>query len=849
MWRVAARSILARWPRLVLTAIAIVASTAFLSGTFIYRDTVQGSFDALFARLFERVDSYVQSPNTVEVALGFERRDRLPAGIVDAVRGVPGVADAQPFVQGDAAVIAKDGRPLERTAAPTFGGTINGGRLSVWRVVAGRAPGEGAEVALERATAADAGYVLGDRVTINAEGGSRAFTLVGIVEYNRVASPGNATWALFAERTAQAFVAKPGFVDAVLVAGDGSVTPEVLTGRINAVVARPGAGGMAVAEALTRQQITAQSQDEISRALGFVGLFLTIFSIIALAVGAFVIYNIFSITAAQRQRETALLRALGASRRQVTVALLIEAGVVGLVGSVVGFVAGIGLALAIRAVLDAIDFTLPARSLAVTGSTVVVTVAAGLLTALVAGLAPAVSAGRIPPVAAMTEVAVERLTRRRARLAAVGTLLAVGVALIVGVISGTDARWLGVAVAAVFAALVLAGPMLARPIAGVLGAPVQRLTGVTGTMARGNVQRHPRRTARTAAPVLIGVALVTGATVFAASVDAQIRRSIGRTFLGEYVINSTQGGAVSFNPAFIDQLNTIPEVGVATGIGFAAVAFADGSPAFGQLLDPQTAGQLLDYDFVAGSFADLDPRGILVSAGEAQRKHLQVGSTVEIRLDTRIVTLTVRGIYRASRLAQARVYHRDLLRGTGVPDVRGAVVMTRAPGVSDARFREVVGAAAQRYGIGQLQNRDEFIAGRAGIVNRSLTFVYGLLAFSVVIAVFGIVLTLLLAVYERRREIGLLRAVGMTRRQVRATVRWESVITSVYGAAVGVVMGLVLGYVIIVALRDQGLTTYSVPVGRIVTILAVAFVVGVAAAVIPARRATRLDLLAAIGTE
>lgn len=849
MWRVALRSILGRWPRLLMTALAIVASTAFLSGTFIYRDTVQRSFDALFAELFERVDSYVQSPNTVEVALGFERRDRLPAAVVARVAAVPGVADAQPFVQGDAAVIAKNGEPLERPTSPTFGGTINHGDLSVWRVTAGRAPAAGDEVALEAQTAGDAGYVLGDEVKVNAEGGSRSFTLVGLVRYNDIASPGNASWALFDDETAQQFVAKPGFIDAVLVRGDGTLSGEELTARINAAVGVPNSDGVADAQALTRQGIVEQSQDEVQRALGFVGLFLTIFSVIALAVGAFVIYNIFSITAAQRQRETALLRAVGASRRQVTWAMLTEAGVVGLIGSLLGLIGGVGLALGIRALLNALDFSLPASGLEVTGSTVAVTVLAGSVTALLAGLAPALASGRVPPIAALGDVAFERVSRFRLRLVLAVLVAGAGIALIGAVLGGADGRLLGVALAAVFAGLLLAGPILANPIARVLGAPVQRATGVTGAMARGNVQRNPKRTARTAAPVLIGVALVTAASVFAASIAAQIRETVGQTFLGDYVVNSTKGSAVSFNPSFVDDLNRLPEVGTATGLGFASVEFADGKAAFGQLLDPQTAGPLLNYDFISGSFAALDPNGILVSEGEATRRHLALGSTVDVRVQSRIVHLVVRGIYRTSRIGQARVYHRDLLRGTGVDDTRGVVVLTRAPGVSDARFREVVGAAAKDYGIGELQNRDEFIASRADIVDQSLTFIYGLLAFSVVIAAFGIVLTLLLAVYERRREIGLLRAVGMTRRQVRATVRWESVITSVYGAVVGVVMGLVLGYVVILSLRDEGLRTYSIPGGRIGLILAVSFVVGVGAAIIPARRATKLDILAAIASE
>jgi len=316
--RLALRSVLARWGRLVLTALAIVASTAFLSGTFMFRDTIERTFDALFADVFERVDAYVQSSNTVEGFFGFERRDRLPAGVVDQVQAVPGVADAQAFVQGDAVVIAKDGDPLERPTAPTFGGTVNEGELSVWRLAEGRLPEGSGEVALDSITAGDAGYVLGDVVKVNAEGGSRDFALVGIVEYDDIISPSNATWALFDAATAEEFVAKPGFVDAVLVLGDGSVSDAVLVQRITDAL------DPAVSETLTSAEITEQTQTEVERSLSFVTLFLAIFSFIALGVGSFVIYNVFSITAAQRQRENALLRALGAVEDEVETLALVQ---------------------------------------------------------------------------------------------------------------------------------------------------------------------------------------------------------------------------------------------------------------------------------------------------------------------------------------------------------------------------------------------------------------------------------------------------------------------------------------------------------------------------------------------
>ncbi len=844
MFRLAMRSVVARWPRLVLTALAIVASTSFLSGTFIFRDTIERTFDALFADVYERVDGFVQSSNSVENLFGLERRDRLPSSIIAEIEAVPGVADAQASIQGDAVVISKDGKPIERPTAPTFGAAINEGDLSVWRVAEGRLPIGGDEVVLERLTADDGGFVLGDDVKVNADNGSRTFTLVGIVEYDDIIAPGNATWALFDEPTAEEFIAKPGFVDAVLVLADPSVGAEQMVQNLRDALDPD------VAETLTSAEITEQTQTEIETSLSFLTIFLAIFSFIALGVGMFVIYNVFSITAAQRQRENALLRALGASRRQITWAMLLESLAIGLFGSLAGLLGGVGLASGIKWVLNAFDFDIPARGLAVEMRTVVITLVAGTLATLLAALGPAVGAGRVPPVAAMSDAVLERVGSVRRRVAAAVISGVVGVAAIVVVIAGGDAVLLAVGVVGLFAALLLLGPVMAKPIARVIGAPVQRMRGVTGTMARGNVQRNPRRTARTAAPVLIGVALVTGASVFAASIKEQIRDVVGSTFIGDYVVNSTNGGSVSFGQEFVDRLNEVPEVGVASGLGFAfGVADAEGNSAVGAVINPVTADGLVNLLFVQGAMADLTPSGVLLSEGEAKNEELGLGDLLVLRVDGELLPLTVQGIYERSEFIPARTYHRDTFVGTGVATPAGVVSLTRADGVTDQQFRAAVDVVVADYGIGELQDKDQFINSRADIVDRSLGFIYGLLLLSIMIATFGIVITLLLAVYERRRETGLLRAVGMTRAQVRSTVRWESVITSLYGAAVGVLMGLVLGYVIIIALRDQGFDTYTIPVGNILWIMLLAFLAGVVAAVVPAWRATRLGILRAIAAD
>ena len=845
MFRLVIRNITARFGRIVLTASAIIVSTAFLSGTFIFRDTLARSFDALFAQTFENVDVYVQSTNSTEAVFGIERRDPTNFEAVAIARSVPGVIDAQASVEDDAIVIAKDGEPIKRPSFAASGGTINSGALSVWRMVEGRRPSGPGEVVLDTQTAEDGDYSIGDVVKVNASG-SREFTLVGTAEYNDISTPGDATWALFDDETAMDFVSKPGYIDAVLVQGDGTLGDEALAARLQA--AFDAAQGPGVSEALTGAEVIEQSKTELQKGLGFFTIFLSIFSFIALGVGCFVIYNVFSITTAQRRRENALLRAIGASRRQVTRSLLLEALAVGILGSVSGLFAGAALAIGIQKGLDAFGFGIPSRELSVTLATVAITLVAGIVTTMIAATVPALAAGRIPPVAAMSESEYERVRSMRGRIVAATVFVVVGIGSIAAVLLGADSILLGAAVVAVFVGVLLLGPVMANPISRVLGAPLQKLRGITGSIACGNVQRNPRRTARTAAPVLIGVALVAGATVFAASLKAQLRETIGELFIGDYVINSSNGGPVSFGPDIVDSLNALPEVGGASGLGFAAMTGTDGKGITVRAIDSEFATGLLDLRFLDGSFDDLTSDGMLISEGEAKRSGFGVGSTFEVRIADITKTVAVQGVYELSEFAGARVVDNSFFDGTAENNTLGFVVIDNAPGVSDSEFRTAVDRVIDDYGIGELQDRDQFIDGRSDIIDRSLSFIYGLLGLSVIIAVFGIVLTMLLAVYERRREIGLLRAIGMTRAQVRSTVRWESVLTSLYGAIVGVVLGIVLGYIVIVSLRDEGLTTYTVPVTAIVVIVLLAFVIGVVAAVIPAWSATRRKILESIST-
>ena len=845
MLRIALKGILGRKARLVLTSLAVILGTAFLSGTAVFSATLNRTFDNLFSDVFRNVDSYVRSTQVIEADFGAEERQRIPAELIATIEAVPGVGDVQGDIQAFARIIGKDGQPLgsEGAGPPTFGSVGEEFKGALWTISEGKFPSNSTEVALDEASAKAGNYIVGDTVKVVAQAGSREFTLVGIAGYGDVRSPGGATFALFDLATAQEFLAKPGFVDAILISGDGSASDEELAKAINAVIP-----SSYKTETLTGAEITKETQDQIGSALSFFSILLSTFSYIALGVGSFVIYNVFSISAAQRQRENALLRAIGASKKQVTRALMIESVVVGLFGSTIGLFAGIGLSKALSALLKAASIDLPSGDLVVPSSAIVNTIIVGLIVTVASAWLPARRAGRVPPLAAMRETAIEvvALTRRRTIFGLV--LIALGAASIIAVTNGVSNTWLGLGILFVFSGTITLGPVIARPVALLLGKPAEKFRGVTGTMARQNSARNPKRTSRTASPVLIGVALVTAVAALAASISSQIDGVFTQQFKGDYAINTNARGFGGLSPSLADDINTLPEVERATGIGLLTVKI-DGKGQYLTTINPATVEGVFDIGLTSGTYADLTPETIFVSQQYAENNDAKLGDTIAVTLaDAQVKSLSIAGIYEFDELAGKYTVSRDLTKDTTVITFDLGVYIKIKDGVSQESARTALQAAVDKYGQGTLLSKREYIDSQSGQINQLLGLIYGLLFLSVIIAVVGIIITLLLSVFERQREIGLLRAVGMTKSQVRTTVRWESVITSLLGAVVGIVLGVGLGWVIVYALRDQGLSAFSVPVGTTVSILIMAFVIGVLAAVYPAWRATRVNLLAAITT-
>ncbi|MEY2581203.1 MAG: putative transport system permease protein [Ilumatobacteraceae bacterium] len=846
MFKLALKGILARKGRLLLTSLAVIMGTSFLAGTFIFSDTLSKSFKDLFATVFEGTDAYVRSSVVIEGDFGAEDRQRIPDSLTAEVAKVPGVKSAASSVLGFARVIAKDGKPVgtEGNGPPNFGSSIAAEGEAFWKISDGRLPANDGEVALDSSTADKAKYKLGDTVKVVAQGGSRQFTLVGIARYGDVSSPGGATFALFDLATAQSYVGKPGFIDAVVVKSDGSLSDAALADKIQASLPAD-----SKTETLTGAEITKENQDSIEKGLSFFTIFLRVFSFIAMGIACFVIYNVFSITAAQRQRENALLRAVGANRGQISRAMLLESVVVGIVGSLLGLVAGFGVSTALKSFLSALGAEFPSTTLQLLPRTVVLVIVLGTLVTVLSAILPALRGGRVSPLAAMRESAVEQVGSSRKRILIGVIFAALGGLGIGATLAGSSFALLGFGILLVWVGVLILGPVLALVAARVIGTPVARGFKVTGKMAQGNASRNPKRTSRAAAPVLIGVALVTAVALMATTLKAQVREIFSKQFVGDYVVKTDDfTGFGGLSPDLSKKLNTVPEVDAAAGIGVKSAEVA-GKRAQITLVDPANVGKVFDLHLTSGSYADLSTSSIMVSDKKAKSAHLKIGDGLTINLTgLGELPLKVVGTYSSDELAGPFVVSRDLYASTSGSYFDFSVFINKASGVSDAQAVAAIQPLVDQYGSGKLQSRSQYIDDQASGINQLLTLIYGLLALSIVIAAVGIVITLLLSVYERRREIALLRAVGMTRSQVWMTVSWESVITSLLGAVLGVLLGLLSGFLFVLALRDQGITVFSVPVLSTIVILIVSFIVGVIAAVLPARRATKVDIIEAIAT-
>ena len=829
----------ARKLRVLTTSFAVLLGVAFMAGSLVLTDTIGQTFDTMFADIYDGTDAYVRGPAGIENEFGDDVRTRLDNATLETVRNVEGVAVAEPNIQGYAQVVGRDGKAVgnPNMGAPTFGGNwVANDDLNPFTVADGRAPEADGEVVIDKLSADTGKLAVGDTVSILVKTGAEDFELVGITKFGELDSPGGASFVGFTQATAERVITEPGQFNGVVVVAEDGLSQREVRDRIAEVLSAE------TAEVITGAELTEENQSGIKEGLAFFNTFIITFAAVALFVGSFIIYNTFSILGAQRSRETALLRAIGASRRQVLGSILLEALVVGIVAAVLGIAGGVVMAQLLKALLAGFGVELPAGGVVLTMRTIITSFIVGVGVSVVSAVFPARRAAKVPPIEAMRAVAVEPAGSSRVRLILGLTLTAVGVGLLaLGVAGDGGTAVVGAGVPLAFIGVVVLGPILARPIAGALGAGLPAVRGMPGTLARNNAIRNPKRTAATASALMIGVALVTFITVMATSVKANIDEMIDENFGADLVIDSGSFGFGGLPPTLAAEVAELPEVGTVGAMRFAMVEI-DGQPEQGIAIDPVGIPAVFDFEVIEGDLGTLDASTIAVHEDTGH----DLGDTVPVRFaETGLQDFTVSAIYAGGMFGQ-QLFGLEAWEANVADQFDAQVFVLAADGVSLEDAEAAVGKAAAAYPTAQVQNIGAFKEAQSGMVNQLLGLIYALLGLAVLIAVLGIANTLALSIFERTRELGLLRAVGMTRSQLKTTVRWESVLIALFGTGLGVVLGITFGTALLLSLADDGLDVVRIPGGQLLIIALLAALCGVLAAVVPARRASKLDVLGAI---
>ena len=846
MRRVALRGLIARRTRLALTALAVALGVTLIAGTYVFTDTINGSFDQIFTQSYKGTDAVITPRKAIEADSQDTQLPPLAGGLLDKVRATDGIAAAEGGIfSPGATILGKDGKPVGLGGAPRFIVSAHAtDRFSVFSVADGRLPTADDEVAIIRSTVDQEHFRLGDAIPIQAQTPRRDYRLVGILEIAGVDSFGGAAAAMFTLPEAQRLAGKVGQYDEIDASASTGVSPDELKRRLAAALPAT------VTVRTGSEQAASQSKD-IRDNLGFLRTALLAFAGLSLFVGAFIIFNTFSITVAQRTREFALLRTLGAKRRQVMSSVLTEGLVIGFLGAAVGLGFGILLASGLRALFAAVGVSLPSSGTVIASRTVIVSLLVGTLVTLLSSVIPAVRATRVPPVAALREGAVlppgrgARLTTPLALLLSFLAVVALCVGLFGGLDSGPALSLVGAGAALAFLGVALLSPRLVPPLARLISRPLRRWTGLTGRLATENAIRQPGRTAATASALMVGVTMVAFSSIFAASARTTIRDAIEQGSRAQLILQNTDGFS-AFTPRAGDAVAKLPGVDRVTRLRFThARALGRSRTVVG--IDPATFSSLYDAGKGSAALADLGPGTTVISKKLADDEHLAVGDTVAARTARDIVArLRVIGVVddKGHATGQLTVTNAELAKTFGAD--KDGVLFVGTSGDRAAARRAVDALLRRDFPQVKALSNAEFIDEQAGKIDTLLALIYALLALAVIVALFGIVNTLVLSITERTRELGMLRAVGTSRRQVRAMIRAEAVIIAVIGGILGIALGTGLALLVSRVIDDF---TLSVPVGSILVLLVLAAVAGVLASVVPARRAARLDVLEALAYE
>jgi putative ABC transport system permease protein len=838
MFRTAIKGLTANRLRMTLTALSIVLGVAFVAGSFVFTDTINSRFENLFTDVYAGVDATVRP----EGASGAPGEAYLDETLLAEVQAVDTVDVAAGSVGGFAQMIDSKGEPIGGQGPPTLGFSWVGDSALNSLTIAegnGRAPTSAGEVAIDVATATTEKLAVGDQIDVQTIRGIDTFIIVGLANFGSEDNLAGATLSAFELNQAQVLFDLEGKLSAIDVLAVDGVDPDAVVADISAVLPTG-------TEAVTGDQQTQEQLDQVTEGLGFLSTALLAFAGVAVFVGAFVIQNTFRITVAQRVKELALLRAVGATGSQVTALVLIEAAVVAVIASSIGVLAGIGVAELIKVALDAAGLGIPDGPMTIELRTIVVSMTVGIAVTLFAALVPARRASSIPPVAAMSETGARATPKSLRTRAIVGsTLTAVGgLAMTFGLFleNGGSLALIAIGAVGLFMGMSTLAPLVARPVALALSAPMR---GITGKLARENTIRQPRRTASTASALMIGIALVAFTSIFAASIKASVTDNLEESFPADLAFVSTNFN-VGVSPVAIDQLEAQEEYSVvsAVSVGFFQIGDEERDVAG---VDPGTVTRVYDL----GPSIEMSDLGndLLVQEDVLDTNGWEVGDDIVVTYPGAVSdTVEIAGTFTDANFADY-VISEDVFF-ENISDNRIAIAFSRlADGVTIEEGRAAADTALAEFPSVEVNAKSDVIAEAEAQVDQLVTLFTGLLGLALVIALLGIANTLALSIVERTREIGLLRAVGMIRPQIRKMVRYEALITAVFGALLGVLIGSAIGFGVVTSLADDGFSSFALPAGQLVVWLVVAAIAGLIASLGPARKAARLDVLKAISYE
>ncbi|MCF3177296.1 ABC transporter permease [Streptomyces sioyaensis] len=845
MFRTALRNVLAHKARLLMTVLAVMLGVAFVSGTLVFTSTISDAYQASSQKGYDNVDVAVH-PKASDSPRGAPgAAPKLDQKLLDKAAHVPGAASATGTVSGFTAIADKKGELLGNGFSTTGGNYFPGkdGKDARYPMRSGTAPKGPDQFALDAHTADKAGYKVGDTVRLSVDGPVREQKLTGIFTTDDGTVAAGGSLALFDTPTAQKLFAMPGGYSEIDVKAAPGTSQNALKSAVDKVLPK------GAAEATTGKQLADEQAKMIAKSMDGMKTALLVFAGIALFVGVFIIANTFTMLVAQRTKELALLRAVGASRRQVTRSVLIEAFVVGAIAAVTGLAAGIGIGAGLRELMSSTGATVPDGPLVISPSTVLASLLVGIVVTVLAAWLPGRRAARIPPVAAMNSVHATATTKSLVVRNTIGALFAgagaAGVVVATGMSDGKT--MMGAGAFLLLIGVFILTPLLSRPLIA-LAAPVLRAFGISGGLARQNAVRNPRRTAATASALMVGLTLITGLTVIAGSVQKSIDKMATDSLTADYVV-SMAGGNTPLSPDVAKKLGGLDEVTAVSPLRMAPSRI-DGTPESLTGVNGKDFGKLTRLDFTKGALGDLHGGQVVVDDATAKEKGWQPGSRFPVTFeDGKKSTLTVSGVYQGNQMINGIIVDTATLAPHQQQVTDRQVMVKTKDGATDAAKESLVKGLGKNPAI-SVSDKKDISEGIAKMFSLMLNMLYGLLAMAVIVAVLGVINTLAMSVFERSQEIGMLRAIGLDRRGIKRMVRLESLVISLFGGVLGIGLGVFFGWAA-GELISGSLATYELvlPWGRMGIFLGLAALVGVLAALWPARRAARLNMLAAIKAE